>query len=436
MNRNTVILRDTDVFMRGELDNVTISDGRIVLDLVQGSYVPYGCYTSAPLPMPAFDALRVSWNADAPDQTAVEVQARVMVDGNWTTWVSFGKWSRFLRRESPAPQDKGCLQRRPDVLLLDSKTGQQAQIRIYLYTKSDRLTPAVSLLCASVRTQDGIPAGGRPVNTRLHLLPYAAARRAPALRPWMDMACSLTALTNRWGADLLPEELAQIVRDWRTDDTDAHNLCFAAAAAAAWGFPTWVCYGNLALLRDEARHGFGAVVALQSTPAEIAAGLPERRFAAVRGFTAVNSTPQVLLCDPCAAENDFDTETAMPLDSFMVAWDNVALLMRPQPNGAHRAPRTRTGAWVRPVGTDFPDIYRLYVNGEEHPLGDDFCAHGGLLAWTEADGTVHASTAHRTFHFTEPQQGGLCIPKQEPPRKCTVFAIDPAGQMLVGDVTV
>ena len=233
MDRNTVILRDTDVFMRGELDNVTISDGRIVLDLVQGSYVPYGCYTSAPLPMPAFDALRVSWNADAPDQTAVEVQARVMVDGNWTTWVSFGKWSRFLRRESPAPQDKGCLQRRPDVLLLDSKTGQQAQIRIYLYTKSDRLTPAVSLLCASVRTQDGIPAGGRPINTRLHLLPYAAARRAPALRPWMDIACSLTALTNRWGADLLPEELAQIVRDWRTDGTDAHNLCFAAAAAAA-----------------------------------------------------------------------------------------------------------------------------------------------------------------------------------------------------------
>ena len=42
MERNTVILRDTDVFMRGELDNVTISDGRIVLDLVQGSYVPYG----------------------------------------------------------------------------------------------------------------------------------------------------------------------------------------------------------------------------------------------------------------------------------------------------------------------------------------------------------------------------------------------------------
>ena len=178
------------------------------------------------------------------------------------------------------------------------------------------------------------------------------------------------------------------------------------------------------------------MVALQATPAELAAGCPERRFAAVRGFTAVGSNPQVLLCDPCAAEADFATETAMPLDSFMVAWDNVALLLRPRPNGSGFMPRARTGAWVRPAGTEFPDVYRLFVNGEEQPLREDFCTGGGLLAWTEADGKVHASTAHRSFHFTEPVQGGLCIPKQETPRKCTVYAIDPAGQMLVGDVTV
>ena len=57
MDKNTVLLRDTEAFMRGELDNVTVAQNSIVLDLVQGSYVPYGCYTSAPLPMPLFDAL-------------------------------------------------------------------------------------------------------------------------------------------------------------------------------------------------------------------------------------------------------------------------------------------------------------------------------------------------------------------------------------------
>ena len=81
MEKNTVLLQDTEAFMHGELDNVTVQQNCIVLDLVQGGYVPYGCYTSAPIPMPLFDALRVSWNAASPEDTAVEAQARVMVDG-------------------------------------------------------------------------------------------------------------------------------------------------------------------------------------------------------------------------------------------------------------------------------------------------------------------------------------------------------------------
>ena len=108
MERNTVLLQDTEAFMHGELDNVTVQQNCIVLDLVQGGYVPYGCYTSAPIPMPLFDALRVSWNAASPEDTAVEAQARVMVDGNWTPWNSFGKWSpvctgkaRPTRRAAP-----------------------------------------------------------------------------------------------------------------------------------------------------------------------------------------------------------------------------------------------------------------------------------------------------------------------------------------------
>ena len=212
MEKNTVLLHETEAFMRGELDNVTVSQNSIVLDLVQGSYVPYGCYTSAPLPMPVFDALRVSWNAASPHGTAVEAQARVLVDGNWTPWVGFGKWSPYLHRESPAYQERGPVQRWPAHLQLDSKYATQAQLRIYLYSKDEKVTPAVTLLGVSTHVVDVIPARGRPVNARLHLMPYAAARRAPALRPWMDLANSLASLTNRWGADLLPEEFAQVPR--------------------------------------------------------------------------------------------------------------------------------------------------------------------------------------------------------------------------------
>ena len=195
MDKNTVLLRDTEAFMRGELDNVTVAQNSIVLDLVQGSYVPYGCYTSAPLPMPLFDALRVSWNAASPDGTAVEAQCRVLVDGNWTQWVGFGKWSPCLHREGVPYQERGPVQRWHDHLQLDSKCATMVQLRIYLYTRDEKASPLVTLLGASTHVVDVIPARGRPVNARMHMMPYAVAHRAPALRPWMDLAIALASLT-------------------------------------------------------------------------------------------------------------------------------------------------------------------------------------------------------------------------------------------------
>ena len=433
-SKNTFILHETEAFMRGELDNVTVAHGRIVLDLVSGGYVPYGCYTSPAVPLPTFDALRVSWNAGPPPGTAVEAQARVMVDGNWTSWSSFGRWSPYLEREGAAPVTKGAVNLLPDSLVLDSKTATQAQLRIYLYTKDEHTTPSVSLVGVSVRAVDVIPAGGRPINARLHLMPYAVARRAPALQPVMDLAICLASLTNRWGADILPEEFALAMRDCRSTDAE-RNLSFAAAAAGCWGFPCWACWGNLALLRSEVRAGYGVIVGLESTPAQQAAGMPPLRYAALRGFRQ-GAQPAALLVDPYAAAEDFDTETELLLDDFLVAWDNVALLMRRRLEEQPAWAPTHGSAWIRPVGTDAPGIYRLYVNGEEHPIPDDFCALGGLLAWTTLDDHPHATTAHRSFHFVEPEAGGIRLESGETPCKYTVYLIDTSGCMLVGDVTV
>ena len=190
-------------------------------------------------------------------------------------------------------------------------------------------------------------------------------------------------------------------------------------------------------VRAEARAGCGAVVTLQSTPAQIAAGAPERHCAALRGFaSSLDGEPKVLLCDPYAAAEDFDCEIEMPLDDFMVAWDNVALLMRQRKSSTPPQGRTRCSAWIRPVGTDAPGVYRLYLNGEEHPLPDDFCAQGGVLAYSLPDEHPHATTAHRQFSYVEPTQGGILLEHGDTPRKYTVYAIGTDGRMIVGDVTV
>ena len=435
--KSIILLHETEAFMRGELDNVTVANGQISLDVVQGGYVPYGCYTSPPVPMPTFDALRPSWNALTPPGTAVEAQARVMVDGNWTSWSGFGRWSPFLRREGAKAAVRGPLTLTADQLALDSKVATSLQLRIYLYTKDEKVTPSVSLLGAGVHVVDVIPGGGRPVNARLHLPAYAASRRAPSLRTQMDLACSIASLTNRWGADILPEELAMAMRDWQ----GGSNLCFGAAAAGCFGFPCWVRWADLGVLRSELRAGYGVVVELETSRSQQEAGLPEHHYAVLRGLDATSGESRVLLNDPWAADGDFDTEISLPLDEFLVAWTNLALCMRPRRLNPGRGGPWRTSAWVRAAGKQLPGIYRLTVAGTEHPLPDDFCgsedAPTGVLAWTAPEERPHATTAHKRFHFVNPVSGGVALETLPDTRtKYTVYAIDEAGCMTVGDVTV
>ena len=457
--KNIYLLQDTEEFMRGELDNVTVAEGRISLDVVQGGHVPYGCYTSPAIPMPTFDAVRVSWNGGTPPGTALEAQARVMVDGNWTAWCSFGRWSPYLPREGAKPTVRGPLVLQHDQLALDSKVGTQVQLRIYLYSKEERCTPTVSLLGVSVRAVDVIPAGGRPVNARLHLMPYVMARRAPVLAPVMDLAICLTSLTNRWGADILPEEFAAAMWDYQPQAAGPRNLSFGAAVAGCWGFPAWACWGDLALLRAEVRAGYGVVVALTSTPAQTEAGLPPVRFAAVRGFSEQDGAQRALLIDPWAGDTDFDAETEMPLDDFLVAWNNLALCVRPRRHGIPEGCPARSSVWLR-EDRSTPGLFQMHLGGNPHLLPDTFCeqphrpdgapepgaaprddAWGvGVLAWSLPDQLPHATAAHRTLHFVRPEQGGIRLEKPpetgRAPLKYTVYAIDASGNMLVGDALV
>ena len=107
--KNNLILQGTETFSRGALDNVALENGCLVLDSSAGRYLPYGSYTSPELAMPAFCNLNVSWNALAPANTMLEVRCRVYAGGDWTSWMSFGKWAPDYPRRSVHTQTEDGL---------------------------------------------------------------------------------------------------------------------------------------------------------------------------------------------------------------------------------------------------------------------------------------------------------------------------------------
>ena len=75
--RNNLVLQGTETFSRGQLDNLALENGALVLDSVAGRSLLYGSYTTPEFAMTAFCNLNVSWNAHAPRDTMVEVRCRV-----------------------------------------------------------------------------------------------------------------------------------------------------------------------------------------------------------------------------------------------------------------------------------------------------------------------------------------------------------------------
>ena len=104
--RNNLVLQGTETFSRGQLDNLALENGALVLDSVAGRSLLYGSYTTPEFAMPAFCNLNVSWNAHAPRDTMVEVRCRVYAAGAWTAWMSFGKWAPDYPRCSVSSQSE------------------------------------------------------------------------------------------------------------------------------------------------------------------------------------------------------------------------------------------------------------------------------------------------------------------------------------------
>ena len=226
--RNNLVLQGTETFSRGQLDNLALENGALVLDSVAGRSLLYGSYTTPEFAMPAFCNLNVSWNAHAPRDTMVEVRCRVYAAGAWTSWMSFGKWAPDYPRCSVSSQSEdGMIFLMGDTVTVAAPGGGTGvQLQVNLSTNNDKVTPAVRLLAAAVRPLAWEKRNGHALNRRLYLPEYCLSAHDPSFGREMDLPLVMAALMNRWGEDILPEEVAYAMEDGSTRSTG--NTAFAA----------------------------------------------------------------------------------------------------------------------------------------------------------------------------------------------------------------
>lgn len=427
--KNNLILQGTETFSRGALDNVALENGCLVLDSSAGRYLPYGSYTSPELAMPAFCNLNVSWNALAPDNTMLEVRCRVYAGGDWTNWMSFGKWAPDYPRRSVHTQTEDGLV----FLLGDTVTvaapggGVGIQLQVNLSSNDAKVTPAVRLLAAAVRPLAWERQDGAVINRRLYLPEYRLDGHDPSFGREMDLSLVVASLMNRWGEDILPEEVAYTMFDGATNGV--HNAAYAVAAAACCGYPAWQGWLDLKELRAQIHDGCSVGVEMETRLA--GQKEPVRVWMALRGFGHDEDilANYVLLNDPTAAEGP--VARTMPVADFQRFFTGRAIILRPKPRGipTTRPLRIRCGLEDAGEGEWF-----FTRKGARDPLPEDF---GGWIACTLYDGVAHATTAHKTFRRMErTAAGGIRIPAGmvQTGGRCCVYAVDQTGRMRVAEI--
>lgn len=423
MKKTLFVLRSVEDFAPGAFENTAMENGSIQLGRSGMAYLPSGAYTSPAFKMAPFLRLVPSWNADTPVGTAVEVQVRVAAGGQWSRWFSFGRWSPFVDRASAAAQSDELARVEREFLSVAEAhaPADTAQVRIYLYSDNSSSSPQVRVLALAVdplHWEETEPERSGPV---LELPRYSCLVRDPAIAQRIPSATTMAMLMNRWGEDVLPEEVARAGYDAMAGRYG--NLSFLTAVAGAYGYACHAQFTGLQLLRREIRQG-NAVAAYVQYRTQImpegeevaerhsAAALPALEGAvldsnghlvAVRGFVEENGEEYAVCNDPLALA-DAEVEKKIPIAVFKEIYTGLALFLRHGLKGAGTAKPARVVAELMVQQREL----KLMRHGRVlFPGQISLDEVGGItVCYTLPENIVFASATQKKFYYLNLNEKG------------------------------
>ncbi|MGI5884752.1 MAG: C39 family peptidase [Candidatus Spyradocola sp.] len=323
-----------------------------------------------------FDSLLLSFCADTPPGSSIEVQARVRrTDGTFTGWFSFGVWSPFCDRHSVSGEDALASM---DTDTLRMKNGMRAdtvQLRILPTPAPSGEMPrvrSVTLSCRDrARPKAESPAPHADVCAQAPC--YSQMVREPSIGHVICSATTIAMQLNALGESVLPEEIA--LHNYDSAYQGCGNWAFSAAIAASYGYEACARYATLDEVEEEIAAGrpVGVSVHYTNDPANeklpYLAGSPcttNGHLMLLCGFTTdAEGQRFAIVHDPAAPENA-SVRRLYPLEQFLAAWNGrVCYFVRRSQEKSARFVPERVSARLLPLGGD---AYALEVEGERIPL--------------------------------------------------------------------
>jgi hypothetical protein len=298
---------DTNVVLnRNALTQGTDTSGRYN----KGTYW-YGRYTGPVVERTFKDAV-VSWQANAPAGTWVDVELRGRIGTTWTKWYSLGVWNETnqpFTRHSVINQGDVYADAWTDTLVM-KQTANAIQTRITLFTTNQATTPTVRSYGISFASGTESPSTVRSTGLRSNL---AVPKRSQMIYPGGgNVWCSPTSLSMvmaYWGnvtGNTALVRTVPTVKDgvWDYVYDGGGNWVFNTAYAAAAGLDSKVVrMSSLAEVERWTAAGVPVIASIAYAQGELS-GTPipasDGHILVIRGFDASGN---VLVNDPAASSD-------------------------------------------------------------------------------------------------------------------------------------
>lgn len=430
---NFLRLTSTAAWEQGTAENVVVTSevGDGALRLAEGQ--TEGSWVSPELTVPAFEYMVSSWSADTPEGTWVAVKARVYVDLHeaWSEWLSWGKWSPYMKRGS-ANSSCDLAEVDTDTLIVlgsDGETASRIQFQLVLHSDDAAVTPTLRDVSATLQnTLEGqaIPVYHAnegmelPEKVLLDTPVYSQMRRDSAIGSVICSPTTMTMLLNdrNSGLDLFPEELA--LREYDFNYEGFGNWAFTTAIGGSYGYSVSCQYADLDVVRQELACGrsVGMSVTYSSSAGGSypylengAANSTGGHLISIVGYETIDGVEYFYSNDAAETTDLLCAHRRYRADQLDVCWSSrIAYLVSAQPEeGAGQAAPQRIPATLE--ATDQKDVFRLMADGEEVLLNKAFSNKtsvlGGGTAFFIADDAAtdaipepaEITTANSVLHY-------------------------------------
>lgn len=310
-----------------------------------------GVFVSEIINTEPFSKMVVSWNADTPADTYITVKAQVFVDGKWSDWISWGRWSTYERasvKDDPETKLAGIW---TDTLYVkDGKMAHAFRLMASLNNSAGtNIVPVLKSVSATIDLKGGAKreypehaniSDIMNVNKEIDVPAFSQMTRDPKIAGSIcnptSAACVIDYYLKKKGESaIFPEQSAAAIYDRVYEGFG--NWCFAAAFIGSFGLNSRVEFcESLYDLKREIYKGRPVIVSInKARSAEndkaseadfvVIHGFPisstRGHIITVTGFTKIGGDEYVCVNDSAAA-SDGEAKRKYIAEEFDAAWAN------------------------------------------------------------------------------------------------------------------